>query len=78
MHNERLQILLSTELRARLDREARARNTSVAALVRHAIEATYGSNDKDDRAAAVDAIRRLAGRFLPPDELDEVAEDRFG
>lgn len=77
MHTERLQILLSPELRARLDHEATARNTSIAALVRNAIEATYGTSSKSDRMAAVDRIRKLSGRFLPPDVLDEVAENRF-
>lgn len=52
MLSERLQILLDPEQRRRLEREAAARGTSVASLVRQAIDAAFPSTTAERRAAA--------------------------
>jgi len=41
MYRERLQVLIETEQRRRLEREAAARGTSVATLVREAIDLRF-------------------------------------
>lgn len=74
MLKERFQILLSSEQRRRLEREAARRGESVAALIREAVDARFPGPTRDDRLSALDAIRSMRGRFLPADELDEVAE----
>jgi len=76
MLNERLQILLDGDRRRRLEHEAEARQTSVAALVREAIDLAFPSTSAERRRAgavileaepmpvpAVDELRR---------ELDEL------
>lgn len=71
---ERFQILLSTEQRRRLEREAARRGESVAALIREAVDERFPGPTRDDRLAALDSIRAMRGRFLAPDELDEIVE----
>jgi predicted DNA-binding protein len=76
MISERLQILLTPEQRRRLQEEARLRGTSVASLVREAIEARYGTPSRDQRMAAVAAIEAMSGgRFLSPDDLNRIVEE---
>jgi len=75
MFSERLQILVSPEQRKRWEVEAKRRGTSVARLIRDAVDRDVGSLDRGDRAHAVDAIRAMRGRFLPPDELDRLVEE---
>ena len=55
MLKERLQVLVDTEQRERLDREAAARGISVATLVRNAIDLAYPPSH-DRRAAAAASI----------------------
>lgn len=74
MYSERLQILLTPEQRRRLELEAKRRDVSVASLVREALDARLGSVPADARLRAAEEIGRLAGRFLPPEELDRLAE----
>lgn len=78
MLNERLQILVSPEQRKRLEAEARRRQTSVATLVREAIDARFAAVTPEARLRAVAEIRNArGGRFLPPEELDQlVGEER--
>jgi len=75
MFSERLQILVSPEQRKRWEIEAKRRRTSVAGLIRDAVDRDVGSLERGDRAGAVDAIRAMRGRFLPPDELDRLVEE---
>ena len=75
MYSERLQILVTPEQRKRWDLAARRRGTSVAGLIRDAVDRDMASLDREDRASAVDAIRAMRGRFLPPDELDRLVEE---
>lgn len=51
MFKERLQVMIESEQRARLERHARSRGTSVATLVREAIDAAFPA-DTSRRAAA--------------------------
>jgi len=75
MFTERLQILVTPEQRRRWELEAKRRGTSVAGLVRGAVDRELGSLDREDRASAIDAIRAMRGRFLPPHELDRLVEE---
>jgi len=75
MFSERLQILVSPEQRKRWEAEAKRRGTSVAGLIRAAVDRDVSSLDRGDRASAVDQIRAMRGRFLPPDELDRLVEE---
>jgi hypothetical protein len=75
MFSERLQILVSSEQRKRWEVEAKRRGTSVAGLIRDAVDRDVGSLDRGDRAHAVDSIGAMRGRFLPPDELDRLVEE---
>jgi len=71
MYTERLQILVSKEQRRRLEREARRRKSSVASVIRDAVEAELGGTSRQDRLEAVEAISRLRGApYLPPEELE--------
>ena len=77
MINERLQILVTSEQRRRLEEEALRRGASVASLIREAIDARFGAVTRADRLRALHEIRALNGRFLPPEELDRlVVEER--
>jgi hypothetical protein len=75
MLNERLQILIRPEQRKRLEEEARRQGTSVAALVREAVDARYGPVTQADRLKAVAEIRAMEGRFLSPRELNLLVEE---
>lgn len=71
MFTERLQILVSKEQRQRLEREAKRRQSSVASVIRDAVEAELGGTSQQDRMQAVEAISRLHGApYLPPEELE--------
>jgi hypothetical protein len=75
MLKERLQILISTDQRRRLEREAQRRGTSVASVIRDAVDAQLGGVTVEDRRAAVDRIGALRGRPLPPEELNRIVEE---
>jgi hypothetical protein len=75
MLNERLQILVTTEQRRRLEREARRRHTSVASVIREAVDEQLGGVSQNERQEALEAIRAMRGRFLAPDELNRIVED---
>ena len=75
MLSERLQILVTPDQRRRLEEEAKRRGTSVAGLIREAVDGHLGSVDREDRIGAVDAIRAMHGRFLSIDELNRLVEE---
>lgn len=76
---ERLQILVTPEQRRRLAVRAQERGQAVTSLVREAIDAAFPP--PIDAAARQAAARRLLDRprvrYLPPEELDAVLDDRF-
>ena len=75
MLNERLQILITSDQRRRLEEEAMQRRVSVARLIREAIDARFGAVTREDRLRAVEEIRSIeAGRFLPPDQLGRLSD----
>lgn len=74
MYSERIQILLSPDQRQRLEEEAERRKSSVASLVREAIDARFGVVSREDRVRAVEEIRAMqGGRFLSPEELNRLS-----
>jgi len=75
MLKERLQILVSTDQRRRLEQEARRRGTSVAGVIRDAVDAQLGGAKPEDRRAAVDRIRALRGQSLSPEEINRIVEE---
>jgi hypothetical protein len=73
MLNQRLQILVSSEQRRRLESEARRRQTSVAALIREAIDARYEGVTIEERLKALDEIGKMSGGpYLSPAELERI------
>ncbi|MDQ6727597.1 MAG: antitoxin [Actinomycetota bacterium] len=78
MLTRRLQILLDDERYERLVRRATEGGTSIAVLVRDAIDARYPAIDPERRAAA-DAILAAESISLPEDPVDlkrEILETR--
>ena len=76
MITERVQILLTPQQKRRLEDEARRQSRSVASLVREAIDARFSPIGREERLAAVEAIRRMAGgRFLTPEQINRAVEE---
>jgi predicted DNA-binding protein len=75
MLSERLQVLVSREQRERLEAEAARRGTSVATVVREAIDSVVGIPTREERLTAVAAISEMRGLYLTTDELDAVLAD---
>jgi hypothetical protein len=73
MLKERLQVLIGVEQRVRLEREAASRGTSVATLVREAIDLTFPPTHMRKSAAAA-AILRAEPMDVPADVDDLVGE----
>ena len=70
MLNERLQVLIRTEQRVRLEHLAEQRGTSVATLVREAIDLAYPDDDLARRRAAARHVLDAEPMDVPPiDEL---------
>ena len=78
MYKERIQLLVSTEQRRRLEQEAERRGTSVASVVRDAVDAQLGGPTREERRAALERIKNIRSDvFLTPEELNRlVAEER--
>jgi predicted DNA-binding protein len=75
MLSERLQILISPEQRSRLEAEAERRGTSVAAVVRDAIDATVTLPTREERRRAFEAIAAMKGKYLPVEELEAIVDE---
>ena len=73
MLSERLQILVRPDQRKLLESEAKRRRTSVAAIVREAVDAQIGVVTREERMRAAQEIRSMGVEFLPPDELNRLA-----
>jgi hypothetical protein len=72
MKSERLQVLIEAEQRERLEREAAMRGTSVATLVREAIDLAFPSG-AGRRAAAAAAV--LDAKSMPAPPVDELRRE---
>lgn len=70
---ERTQISLEPEQAARLRRLARERHTSMAALIRHAVDQTYPAAPTHEEvwARALEAVRTTTLRSGLPDLAEE-------
>lgn len=77
MYAERLQLLLTKEQRQRLDEEARRSGSSVAALVREAIDRHFKPTTADQRRDAARLLLERRVEFVAPDELRELVDSRF-
>lgn len=75
MLDNRLQILVSSEQRRRLEAEAQRRGSSIATLVREAIDERYGATTTEERLRAVEEIAAMKGRFLTPEEIEQVIDE---
>ena len=69
-------ILLSPDLYEHLTRTARARRKSLGQLVREACEAQYGNVSGEDRAHAVDQLRRLSLPVASPRKMKQESVPR--
>jgi hypothetical protein len=82
MLDRRVQILLDGRRYQKVEEEARRRRTSVAAVIRSAIDQLPGERDWERRRAALEAILAADPMPVPDDpadlrkELDD-AHDRF-
>jgi hypothetical protein len=75
MLTERLQILISPEQRRRLEAEAQRRGTSVATVVREAIDATLTGPTREERRRAFESIAAMKGKYLPVEELEAIVDE---
>jgi hypothetical protein len=55
--------------------EAERRGSSVATVVREAIDSHIGLPSRSERRQALSAIREMKGRYVPPDELRAIIDD---
>lgn len=80
MYGERMQILITPEQRHRLEDESRDTGLSVAALVRAALDARYGSGPtREQRVAAAEYLTTGGtAEHLSIEELNEIINDRHG
>lgn len=69
MYSERLQVLITPDQRRRLEAEARHRGSSVATVVREAIDRTVAGPTREERIEAVEAIKAMR---IPPLTVDEI------
>lgn len=65
---KRTQLYLDEEMSRLLTAESRRRGTTVSALVREAVVATYGSGKTEDRGEIID---RLAGVWAGRDDIGD-------
>ena len=72
MLNRRLQVLLDADRYDRLARRAAERGTSVATLVREAIDVAFPAVDPD-KVAAVDEL--LAAEPMPVPDVDDLLRE---
>lgn len=79
MFSERMQILISPEQRRWLELTAKDRGTSVAALVREALDAHFLIPTREERMAAAAWLTSGTGPFehVPIKELNEIIDSRF-
>jgi predicted transcriptional regulator len=73
IYTKRLQILIPPSLWDRLQVLARERRTSMAALVRRAVEQAYFSDQPS--VSPLDAVRRLATMDLPVSDWEQMEKE---
>lgn len=75
MLTDRLQILVTPDQRRRLEGEAARRGSSVATIVREAIDASLARPTRTERLEAVAAIKAMKGKYLPVEELEAIIDE---
>lgn len=71
--NRRLQVLVDDDRYARLERQARAQRTSVATIVRQALDLVYPATGDEQRWRAVDRI--LDAEPIDVGDWDELSDE---
>ena len=69
---KRIQVLLSSDQHKRLETIAKARGTSIGALIREAVEKSYLQSDKEERLKAVQALANLR---LPVSDWEQMERE---
>lgn len=77
MYSERMQILVSPDQRRMLEEEARRTGSSVASLVREAVDARFRQPTREQRMGAAARMAARSAEYVPPDELKGLIDDRF-
>ncbi len=77
MYSERLQLLLTPEQKRRLEEEALRQGTSVAQVIRAALDAHYGTVSRRSREEAARRLTERGAEFLAFDEIEAELETRF-
>lgn len=77
MYSERMQILLSSDQRRRIDDEAARTGVSAAAIVRAALDARLGRVDPGQRGRALDELCAMRSEVVGAAELQELIDGRF-
>jgi len=75
MYTERLQVLVSADQRRRLEAEAERRGSSVATVVRDAIDASLSQPSREERIRAIDAIKAMKGKHLSVEEIEAIVDE---
>jgi predicted DNA-binding protein len=75
MYTERLQVLITPDQRRRLEAEARHRGSSVATVVREAIDKTVVGPTREERIQAVEAIAAMKIPNLTVDEIEAIIDE---
>jgi hypothetical protein len=75
MYTERLQVLITPDQRRRLEAEARHRGSSVATVVREAIDSTVVGPTREERIQAVEAIAAMKIPNLTVDEIEAIIDE---
>jgi hypothetical protein len=75
MYTERLQVLITPDQRRRLESEARHRGSSVATVVREAIDRTVAGPTREERIQAVERIKAMRGAYLPVEEIEAIINE---
>jgi hypothetical protein len=76
MYTERLQILISKEQRRRWEQEAKRQGTSVASVVREAVDDRLGGIAREERIAAVDRIAAMEPLpYISPEDLERLIDE---
>jgi predicted DNA-binding protein len=75
MYTERLQVLITPDQRRRLEAEARHRGSSVATVVREAIDSTVVGPTREERMQAVEAIAAMKIPNLTVDEIEAIIDE---
>ena len=75
MFTERIQVLMTKAQRRRLEEEARARGTSVGALIREAVDTRVHRAPVEQRRKAFEEITAMRGSYLSVEEMERIVDE---